>query len=144
MNKFGGLLPFMDVLTGLVGLTILINIILALDISEKASIPVRVVLREEGTVPIEKERHPVYVICDSAGIHVGDEVLPVPRSYIENERLEGLIRREVERVGESAHVLALIRPDGYRAFEAVRRMVDKLGFRFGYEPVASDWEIVKQ
>jgi hypothetical protein len=134
----------MDVLTGLVGLTILINIILALDISESDKIPVRVVLQEEGAPKQTKQRRPVYVICDGSGIHVRDTILPIPRSYAERSELENAIQKEVERVGEAAHVLALIRPDGYNAFEAVRRTVQKLGFRFGYEPVFSDWEIVKQ
>ncbi|MBM3299757.1 MAG: hypothetical protein FJY85_07365 [Deltaproteobacteria bacterium] len=144
MNRSDSFLPFIDVLTGLVGLAIFINIILALDMSESDKIPVRVMLREEGAPQRTKERRPVYVICDGAGISVGDTVLPVPKSYEENNRLENAIQKEVERVGESGHVLALIRPEGYRAFEAVRRTVDRLGFRLGYEPVTSDWEIVKQ
>lgn len=144
MNRSQGLLPFMDVLTGLVGIAILINIVLALDISETEKIPVRVLLQEKAAPQHAKERRPVFVICSSAGIQIGENVLPIPKSFAQNRELENSLQKEVERIGESAHVLALIRPDGYKAFDAVRRSVDNLGFRLGYEPVSSDWELVRQ
>jgi len=144
MNKTLGLLPFMDVLTGLVGVVILINIILALDISETEKIPVRVVLKEEKAPRQAVGRRPVYVVCSGSDIRVADAVLPIPKSPDQIEEIERAIQREVESIGESAHVLALVRPDGYSAFETVRRVVYGLGFRFGYEPVNSDWDIVRK
>ncbi|MFH1116294.1 MAG: hypothetical protein V1792_20470 [Pseudomonadota bacterium] len=144
MTRSQGLLPFMDVLTGLVGIIILINVILAVDLAEKDKIPVRVLLKEEDAPAAGVERRPVYVICSSAGLLVGEDLLPNPESREQFKDLSRAVTHAVESAGESGYVLALIRPDGYKSFEGLRGVVNNLGFRLGYEPVSSDWELVRQ
>jgi len=144
MIKSQGLLPFMDVLTGLVGIIILVNVILAVDLAEKDKIPVRVLLKEEEAPAKGTQRRPVYMICSSAGILIGEELLPIPESHEQFKALSRAIKHAVESAGEGGYVLALIRPDGYKSFERLRDVVDNLGFRLGYEPVSSDWELVPQ
>lgn len=144
MNRQQGLLPFMDVLTGLVGIVILINVILAVDLADRDTIPVRVVLKEEEVPQDGRERRPVYMVCSGAGIEVGDKDLPIPQSHKEMKALSTAVMLAVEKAGEKGYVLALIRPDGYKAFEKLRQVVTNRGLRIGYEPVSSDWELVRQ
>lgn len=134
----------MDVLTGLVGIVILINVILALEVADMDTIPVRIVLKEEEAPQKGKERTPVYLICSSAGIQVGEKLLPIPTNHEQIRDLSRAIGLAVEKAGETGYVLALIRPDGYRSFDKVREVVNNLGFRLGYEPISSTWELVQQ
>jgi hypothetical protein len=134
----------MDVLTGLVGIAILINVILALEVADRKTIPVRVLLKEEQAPQKGKERTPVYAICSSAGIQVGEKLLPPPTNHEQMTDLSRAIGHAVEKAGETGYVLALIRPDGYKSFNKVREVVNRLGFPLGYEPISSDWELVQQ
>lgn len=134
----------MDVLTGLVGIIVLMNVILAVDLSDKDKIPVRVLLKEEETPPKGTLRRPVYMECSSAGILVRGEILPIPESHEQFTALSKAVGNAVKAAGEGGYALALIRPDGYRSFERLRDVVDNLHIRLGYEPISSDWEIVQQ
>ncbi len=46
-------------------------------------------------------------------------------------------------MGEGAYLFALLRPDGYRAFQQLHNIVAELGVRFGYEPINSRWKLVQ-
>ena len=134
----------MDVLTGLVGIAILINVILAVDLSDRDTIPVRVLLKEQDAPRDGGKRHPVYVICGAAGIEINEKLLAIPQSHEQLKEVSHTISVAVEQAGPTGYVLALIRPDGYKAFAQVRRVVNSLGLGIGYEPVNSDWELVRQ
>jgi len=136
------LLPFMDLLTGLVGVMILMNIILALEIPERDKVEVRVVLQEPDSPKRETELEPIYVVCAADNIKIGETSVAIPKTHEEVKELEGLIKSEADKKGKSAYILALIRPDGYESFGKLRKVVDGLGLRLGYEPVGKDWTIV--
>jgi hypothetical protein len=126
----------MDILMGLVGVIILINLILALSISSNEKVKVRI-------LPKASEDHasalsPLYVVCAQDRLTVGDEPLDVS-SISTHADLEAAIRRGLEEIGPNGYVLALVRPDGYDSFHKLREVVKKQNVRFGYEPINSNW-----
>lgn len=141
MNRPQTLLPFMDILTSLVGIIILMTIVFALSLSESETVLVRILHRKTEAVGAHRELRPIYVICSSTGIEIGNSKLPVPETDRDMEDLRNILETEMELEGEGAFLFALVRPDAYDAFRRVRSAVDKLGFRLGYEPINSRWKL---
>ena len=143
-------MPFMDILTALVGVVILMTIVLSLHLAESDTVEVRLLHRaavgdrEGSTVaPADRRLHPVYVVCETGGVRIGELQIPLPKSQDDRRELRDLLEAEVRLAGQGAYLFALLRPDGYAAFEQVRAAVDDLGIRFGYEPINSTWRLVE-
>ena len=144
MNKSQSLLPFMDILTSLVGIIILMTIIFALSITESKTVEVRIVHKKEDAPQLDQKLRPVYVICEAGRIKIGENEFSVPKTAKEMQNLKNTLETEMQLAGEGAFLFALMRPDGYEAFRGMRKAVDKLGFRLGYEPINSTWKLVRQ
>ncbi len=69
------LMPFMDILTTLVGIIILMTIILALSVVESDTVEVRLHHRQE-TVETKDEKgvalQPIYIVCSKQGLQIGE------------------------------------------------------------------------
>ena len=151
MDRSLGFLPFMDVLTGLMGIIILINIILSLSMvgdegskvkivtKEADIVKVRIVTKEADIVWSKKKAKPLFVICSSNHITLNKTRIPIAKV-----QMQAFFHREVraatDKWGADAYLLALIKPDGYKSFRFVRAAAIKLGLKLGYEPIDSNWE----
>ena len=153
-NKSQSLMPFMDILTSLVGIIILLTIILALSVVDSDTVEVRLHHRSDamGKSPvaelsrdmkIEVELRPLYVVCSGDGIQIGENRYPLPETAAQKHELRDILDAEVELMGQGAYLFALFKPDGYAAFQQLSDIVDELGIRFGYEPINSSWRLVK-
>ena len=74
-NNSSGFLPFMDVLTGLMGIIILINIILFMSLAVGGDIRVRIVPKDAGWK--NKTLQPVMVVCESNSVIVENRRLVI-------------------------------------------------------------------
>ena len=144
MNNSQSLLPFMDILTALVGIIILMTIIFALSLSEAKTVFVRILHKKADAHEVERRLRPVYVECATGKVMIGQKDLPVPESEDDMRRLREIIETEMRLTGEGAFLFALVRPGGFRVFRQVRRVVDKMGIRLGYEPINSTWKLYEQ
>ena len=126
MDRSSGFLPFMDILTGLMGIIILINIVLSLSLADGQDIKVRILPREENIAQRDKSMKPVMVVC--ASNHV---ILQKTRISMEQMKARVRFHRKItdaiEKEGADAYLLALIRPDGYRSFRYVRACGQSIG-----------------
>lgn len=143
MNNSTGLLPFMDILMGLVGIVILINLILALNLSESETVAVRILPKEMARSDRENWQ-PVYVVCNADGLSVRGVLWEIPMGDSRQEQFKSLIRKEISEIGKGAYVLALIRPSGYGSFSRLRALLDEMAVKIGYEPINEDWRIQKK
>lgn len=141
MDRSSGFLPFMDILTGLMGIIILINIVLSLSLADGQDIKVRIIPKDENIAWHDKSMKPVMVVC--ASNHV---MLQKSRISMEEMKARARFHRKItdtiEKGGANAYLLALIRPDGYRSFRYVRAAAKALDIRIGYEPIDENWEMV--
>ena len=139
-NNSSGFLPFMDVLTGLMGIIILINIILFMSLALGGDIRVRIIPKEGSTGWKNKTLEPVMVVCESDAVIVGNRRLVIPR--MNKADFEIALSVAVNKQGSNAYLLALIRPDGYKSFRNVRDAALALDIRLGYEPIDTNWKMV--
>jgi hypothetical protein len=141
MDRPLGFLPFMDVLTGLMGIIILINIILSLSTAGDEGVKVRITPKEQDVVWSDKQIKPLFVVCTSDHILLHKTRIPITkikmRTYLHDK-----IQASIAEQGADAYLLALIRPDGYRSFRYVRAAAEGLGLKLGYEPIDNNWELV--
>ena len=137
-----GFLPFMDVLTGLMGIIILINIILSLSMAGDEGVKVRVVPKEDD-IPYgsNKKATPLFVVCSEDHIILHKKRVPIAEVRMKSF-FHGEVRNAADNYGPNAYLLALIKPDGYNSFRYVRAAARQLGLKLGYEPIDSNWEPV--
>jgi|GEM_PF-1330703 len=141
MDRSSGFLPFMDVLTGLMGVIILINIILSLSMTGDEGVKVRVVPREEDIAWDQKKADPLFVICSENHILLHKTRIPIAEVRMQSF-FHGEVRIAADKCGPNVYLLALIKPDGYKSFRYVRAAAKQLGLKLGYEPIDGNWEIV--
>ena len=141
MDRPLGFLPFMDVLTGLMGIIILINIILSLSTAGDEGVKVRIIPKEEDVVWRDKQIKPLFVVCTSDHILLHKTRIPITKLRMQTY-LYNKIQASIEKWGSDTYLLALIKPDGYQSFRYVRAAAKGLGLKLGYEPIDSNWEIV--
>jgi len=141
MNRSSGFLPFMDILTGLMGIIILINIVLSLSLADGQDVKVKIIPKEENITWRDKSMKPVMVVC--ASNHVMLQKTRISTKQMKaRARFHRKITDAIEKRGDGAYLLALIKPDGYRSFRYVRAAAKALDIRIGYEPIDGNWEMV--
>lgn len=129
------LFPFMDVLTGVIGVLILIICTLALLGVNQSTIVFDAIVGA-------KDGNPVFLECldDRIVIH-GESTEDVPLGDAPFDVLESLVSRlSAQNYRKNRFVLA-VRPSGVQTFDTIRELMSKADLRYGFEPTPANQKI---
>jgi hypothetical protein len=128
------LFPFMDVLTGVIGVLILITCALAVIGLNQSTIVF-------DLTNLTKNGNPIFIEClDDRVIVYDDEMEEIALGEDRKQALASLVQRLEPKRLRSRLVLA-IRPSGVETFRELEGLVERSKFKFGYEPMPADQQI---
>lgn len=128
------LFPFLDALSGVIG-------ILALIICTIAALNLKSAKQVIEHPHDAQAKQPVYFECreKTVVVHPSREVIPIQQgNEVSND-----LRNRFNRIQASSdqYVLLLVRPEGVDTFHLALQMARQIGVRIGYDAVYTDGEI---
>lgn len=128
------LFPFLDALSGVIGiLALIISTIAALNMKDAKQVIEH---------PKDAPTTPLYVECREEGVLLHPEKIAVSMEELENSQTAWDERVREVAASRDKHIVLLVRPDGVECFDEVYGPARNAGAKLGYEPVAAEGEIV--
>lgn len=98
---------------------------------------------EEGAISVTSlvpggtQRKALFIECERQGA----KLMPEGR-MLSTDRAQALKDDVLEAARGKEQVMFLLRPDGFKAFRTFRKVIEKAGLAYGYQPVDGDWTLV--